>query len=135
MWWSFGILIYFFPTIIALKKEGLAAIFLFNLFLGVTGLGWLLALLWGSMANDGDWYNGLRMSCKKCGQHYELPNESWFGQELICSQCDNYIRIPTPWFGWIADLSVPLVIFVWVFGTIVWHFTQTAATVYTSVPQ
>jgi hypothetical protein len=43
-----GLLLYFFPTFIAvLRKHASAlAIFAFNLFFGWTGLGWVAALIW-----------------------------------------------------------------------------------------
>jgi hypothetical protein len=43
-----GLLLYFFPTLIAvLRKHASAlAIFAFNLFFGWTGLGWVAALIW-----------------------------------------------------------------------------------------
>lgn len=43
------IAIYFLPTVVALcrgKATGVGAVFLVNLLLGVTGVGWALALLW-----------------------------------------------------------------------------------------
>jgi hypothetical protein len=124
MWWSIGILVYFLPTILALKKESVGAIFLFNAFVGVTGIGWIIAMLWSVMADEADYFKGMKLKCKRCKQQYEVPNESWYGQEFICSRCDNFIKIPTPWMrSVVADLSVPLVIFIWVFATMVWHFT------------
>lgn len=122
MWWSFLILIYFLPTLIALKKENPLVIFLFNLFLGVTGVGWLVSLGWAMLAEESEWYDTMKFRCKKCGQHYQAPNNSWYGQALICSQCDNFIRVPTPWFTWIGDISVPLIIFIWIMGTLFYHF-------------
>jgi hypothetical protein len=40
--------LYFLPTIIAVvrKKRNALAIFLLNLFLGVTFIGWVVALVW-----------------------------------------------------------------------------------------
>jgi len=45
------IAIYFLPTIIAMVREKKAAvsIFLLNLFLGWTFLGWVAALVWSAM--------------------------------------------------------------------------------------
>jgi len=45
---SIGIFIYFIPSIIATKREhhNKVAITVFNLLLGWTGLGWILALVW-----------------------------------------------------------------------------------------
>ena len=46
-------LLYFLPTVIALSRGHLSAlaIFLLNLFLGWTGLGWIIALIWSCTAN------------------------------------------------------------------------------------
>jgi uncharacterized membrane protein len=43
-----GLVIYFFPTIIARskKKRNAVAIFAVNLFLGWTLVGWVIALVW-----------------------------------------------------------------------------------------
>ena len=43
-----GLLVYFLPTIIALvrSKRDKAAIFVLNLFLGWSVIGWVIALVW-----------------------------------------------------------------------------------------
>ena len=41
-----GLLIYFLPAFIASDKRHGGLIFLFNLFFGITGIGWLAALIW-----------------------------------------------------------------------------------------
>jgi len=38
--------IYFLPTIIGLYNRNILAIFILNLFLGWTGIGWVAALVW-----------------------------------------------------------------------------------------
>jgi Superinfection immunity protein len=45
---GFGLLTYFLPTIIAAarSKRDLGAIFVLNLFLGWTFIGWIVALVW-----------------------------------------------------------------------------------------
>ena len=47
---GFGFVMYFLPSIIALarSKRDLLAIFLLNLFLGMTVIGWIVALVWAS---------------------------------------------------------------------------------------
>ncbi len=40
------ITLYFLPTIIGWNHKQFAAIFLLNLLLGWTGLGWIIALIW-----------------------------------------------------------------------------------------
>lgn len=41
-----GLMIYFLPAFIGRKKNSAVGIFLLNLFLGWTFLGWLGALIW-----------------------------------------------------------------------------------------
>ena len=46
----FFILLYFLPAIIGRDKRDVAGIFLLNLFLGWTVIGWVLALIWAVTA-------------------------------------------------------------------------------------
>jgi hypothetical protein len=50
---GFGFLMYFLPSVIALarSKRDLLAIFLLNLFLGWTLIGWIVALVWAAKAD------------------------------------------------------------------------------------
>jgi type VI protein secretion system component VasK len=50
----FGLVIYFIPTIIAScnKCENFSAIFVLNLFLGWTFIGWTIALVWSFVNNE-----------------------------------------------------------------------------------
>jgi T4 superinfection immunity protein len=47
---GFGFVIYFLPTIVALvrHKRNTLPVFLLNLFLGWTLIGWIIALVWAS---------------------------------------------------------------------------------------
>lgn len=47
---GFGFLVYFAPTLVALvrHKRNTLSIFLLNLFLGWTLIGWIIALVWAS---------------------------------------------------------------------------------------
>lgn len=47
---GFGFVMYFLPSIIALarSKRDLLAIFLLNLFLGWSVIGWVVALIWAA---------------------------------------------------------------------------------------
>lgn len=45
------IFVYFFPTLNALKSRYLTSIFIINLFLGWTFIGWVVALAWSVMPN------------------------------------------------------------------------------------
>lgn len=67
----FSVLLYFLPTVIARDKPDVLAIFLVNLFLGWTVIGWLVALVW---ACAGERYIPVRMVpvssgriCSHCG--------------------------------------------------------------------
>lgn len=44
--------IYFIPSFVAHKKKNSTAIFLLNLFLGWTFLGWVVALVWANMKDE-----------------------------------------------------------------------------------
>jgi hypothetical protein len=46
----FMILLYFLPAIIGREKRDAAGIFLLNLFLGWTVVGWVIALIWACAA-------------------------------------------------------------------------------------
>jgi hypothetical protein len=50
----FLVVMYWLPTIIAIarKAQSAAGIALFNFFLGWTGIGWLLALVWALAAEN-----------------------------------------------------------------------------------
>jgi hypothetical protein len=41
------VILYFIPTAVGWSKKNRGAIFVFNLFLGWTILGWIIALVWG----------------------------------------------------------------------------------------
>jgi hypothetical protein len=43
-----GLGLYFLPTIVGYSKSNAGAIFLLNLFLGWTFIGWVVALVWAS---------------------------------------------------------------------------------------
>jgi Superinfection immunity protein len=51
---GFGFVLYFLPSIMALarSKQNLLAIFLLNLLLGWTAIGWVVALVWTVKADD-----------------------------------------------------------------------------------
>jgi len=56
MFWFFGTIVYFLPTIIALamRKKQRLAIILLNIFGGWTGIGWLVALIWAAIKEKAD---------------------------------------------------------------------------------
>jgi hypothetical protein len=45
-WLFFGVVLYFVPSFLAIKRKNAAAIFMLNLFLGWTFIGWVVALVW-----------------------------------------------------------------------------------------
>lgn len=47
-----GILLYFLPAIIGRHKRDAAGIFLVNLLLGWTVIGWVIALIWACTSED-----------------------------------------------------------------------------------
>ncbi len=47
---AFLVLLYFLPAIIARDKRDATGIFLLNLFLGWTVIGWVIALIWACTA-------------------------------------------------------------------------------------
>ena len=66
-----SVLLYFLPTLIARDKPDLVAIFLLNLLLGWTVIGWFVALIWASAAEK---YTPVRIGpvssgrfCSQCG--------------------------------------------------------------------
>jgi len=48
----FLFLLYFLPAIIGRDKRDATGILLFNLFLGWTGIGWIIALIWAITAES-----------------------------------------------------------------------------------
>ena len=40
--------VYFLPSLVAWKKDKFEAVFVLNLFLGWTFVGWIIALAWGA---------------------------------------------------------------------------------------
>ena len=52
VWWIVGLIVYFIPTIIAIKRDhpNKVAIILLNFLLGWVGIGWIGALIWSVLA-------------------------------------------------------------------------------------
>ena len=46
IFWLLGIIIYFVPSIAGYRTKGANGIIVLNLFLGWTGIGWVIALIW-----------------------------------------------------------------------------------------
>ena len=79
-----SVLLYFLPTIIARDKADLTAIFLVNLLLGWTIIGWFIALIWACAAERYIARRAVPVSsgrfCSQCGR------VSPFGAHF-CSDC------------------------------------------------
>jgi hypothetical protein len=48
---AIGLLLYFLPTVIGWRKRNVTAIFVLNLFLGWSVIGWIIALVWACTAD------------------------------------------------------------------------------------
>ena len=87
----FIILMYFLPTLIArqCKKENINAIFVLNLFLGWTVVGWVVALVWAYTKSDARKGVVVAMPsvlCAACGKYSG-------GGGLFCSHCGRRLAL------------------------------------------
>ncbi|MGC2333655.1 MAG: superinfection immunity protein [Candidatus Acidiferrales bacterium] len=67
---AFCLLAYFLPSIIGHQKRSFAGIFVLNLLLGWTVIGWIVALIWACTDEErGPIYavNGPNRYCCRCG--------------------------------------------------------------------
>jgi len=69
---AFLVLLYFLPTIIGRAKRDFAGIFLLNLFLGWTVIGWVIALIWAIAAEPHPYVHMVPVAvasrfCCRCG--------------------------------------------------------------------
>ncbi len=71
------IAIYFLPTLVAQGKRNVGAVFVLNLFLGWTLIGWVIALVWG---------------CTKDAVLIELPKTQAVRSEKKCPHCAEMIK-------------------------------------------
>jgi hypothetical protein len=80
----FLLVVYFLPTIIGAirKKKNLTAIFLVNLFLGWSIVGWIVALVWAASTQAVD------MTTPATG--YPVQPQSSPPQGKLCSICGRY---------------------------------------------
>jgi len=68
----FLFILYFLPAIIGRNKQNATGILLLNLFLGWTGIGWMIALLWACAAEPLPRYHLIPATvvgrfCCRCG--------------------------------------------------------------------
>jgi len=64
--------LYFLPSIVGAKKKNVNAIFMLNLFLGWTLIGWVVALVWAATVEDAP---------------ATAPTKNW-----ICNKCHGPVR-------------------------------------------
>ncbi len=88
MWlvYGLGILIYFVPTLVGMSKKDNVGIFILNLLLGWTVLGWIGALIWAVSSPD----KGVQYQCPKCGYVHALNQEV---KIFVCPQCKNEANV------------------------------------------
>lgn len=77
-----GVLLYFFPSYIGWKKEARESIFLLNLLLGWTLVGWIAALIWAS--NSKEVGSKINYTCSYCGYKQTLDQRV---NVYVCPQC------------------------------------------------
>jgi len=76
------IALYFLPTIIAWDKDGVGSVFIINLLLGWTLIGWIVALIWAINTKPvADKYN---YTCSYCGFSRTLNQRV---DIYVCPQC------------------------------------------------
>ncbi len=75
-----GIFLYFIPAIVGAGKKNAASIFLLNLFLGWTLIGWVVALVWASTKEDSLKMGSLK-KCPKCAEEVKA-------EAVVCRFCN-----------------------------------------------
>ena len=75
------VVLYFFPTLLGCKKKNSGAIFILNLFLGWTFVGWVVALVWACAHEAPDPVTALPPVTSKDRLAAQI------GNYLICSVC------------------------------------------------
>jgi hypothetical protein len=65
---AFFLLLYFLPTLVGRDKQDASGIFLLNLFLGWTVIGWVIALIWAVGAPKAIHPVAAYRYCSSCGR-------------------------------------------------------------------
>jgi len=81
------LILYFLPSIIGRKKRNALSIFVLNLFLGWSLVGWVVALIW-AVAKEESLESGQLKKCPKCAEEVKAEAE-------ICRFC-GYNFSPAP---------------------------------------
>lgn len=77
-----GLTIYFIPSLLSGYRKDANKIFVLNLLLGWTIIGWLVALVWAlSHAKHDKYYNYI---CPKCGYKQQLEHKV---KHYVCPNC------------------------------------------------
>jgi len=71
-----SLLIYFFPTMIGSDKKDSTAIFILNLLLGWTLVGWVVALVWAASKDDKTNDQIVKMQSEQKAKLEELSNNN-----------------------------------------------------------
>lgn len=106
-----GFVIYFLPTFVASSRKHLngTSIFLVNLFLGWTFLGWVVALVWASSANtEGPKSSSAVAASSSAERACPFCAETIKSAAIKCKHCGadvEAIQAPRLKIGWVA--SVP----------------------------
>jgi len=80
----FAIAFYFIPTIAGFKTKNASGIFLLNLLLGWTILGWIGALIWAYSSPEEKHVKSWGYTCRKCGYKKSID------QQITLFKCPQY---------------------------------------------
>ena len=80
LWAVLGLLLYFLPCFVAHNKEHSGAIFILNLLLGWTLVGWIVVLVWAIAAEN----RRKKYICPSCNSTVKLDPKATVG---LCINC------------------------------------------------
>lgn len=92
---TYGVALYFLPSIVGFHKQNAAAIFILNLTLGWTVIGWVVSLLWALTKEDTASpivvQATIQAAPPACPGCHAVVNVS----DVFCTRCGN--KIPCGW--------------------------------------